>query len=195
MLNRLLRRPVADAKVVDIFTPHMPEVDVHPPRETNEIFDLARRSAVEGGEPTPSGPQRHISIVTPGRMVVSFPSPAPGSMPPQGIAQIEHLLPSRPRRKIAVIGYTETGAIVEDIARAIPFLGYLRGFAYVGHAVWVFEGHHTALAAGCHEADLLLVDGGMLPYLEPNWREIAAVVMASAEIYIHDRATYTLRSA
>jgi hypothetical protein len=91
-----------------------------------------------------------------------------------------------------VIAYTELQAVTNQISKAIPFVGMLLGFAYIGHPVWIFEGHPSALAAGCREADLLLVDGGMLPYLTDNWVEIAASGMRNKEIYVHERATFKL---
>ena len=48
------------------------------------------------------------------------------------------------------------------------------------------------LAAGCRDADLLLVDGGMLPFLAENWAATAMGVMRNKEIYVHDRDTYKL---
>lgn len=70
---------------------------------------------------------------------------------------------------------------------------FLLAFAYIGHAVWVFEGHFSALAAGCRDADLLLVDGGLVPFLQPDWIKVVSPVMRNPEIYVHDRATYALK--
>jgi len=66
------------------------------------------------------------------------------------------------------------------------------GFACIGHAVWIFEGHPTALNAGCRESDLLIVDSGMLPFLSKDWIQVAQNVMCNKEIYLHDRATFRL---
>jgi hypothetical protein len=82
-----------------------------------------------------------------------------------------------------------------DISKTIPFFGIFLGFAYIGHAVWVFEGHASALAAGCKDANVLIVDGEMVPHLQTDWVSVAANVMKGREIYIHDRATYALRKA
>jgi hypothetical protein len=88
--------------------------------------------------------------------------------------------------------YTELTALQANISKAIPFVGMLLGFAYIGHAVWVFEGHASALADGCHNADVMLVDGGMVPHLPPDWQMVAGSAMRRPEIYIHDRATFRL---
>ena len=42
---------------------------------------------------------------------------------------------------------------------------------------------------------MLLVDGGMLPYLQSDWQAVAASVMRKPEIYIHDRKTFRLSRA
>jgi hypothetical protein len=53
------------------------------------------------------------------------------------------------KRNIAAIAYTELSGLRSDISKTIPFFGILLGFAYIGHAVWIFEGHGSALVAGC----------------------------------------------
>ncbi len=180
-----------DKEPVDerIFEPRMPEVETG---DSEEIFTLARQHAAEGT--TPDGTkERHVVVVTPGRMLMMTPCPPPGSMPQHQVAGIEKMLPPSTPRKVAVIAYNGLDALVTDKAKAIPFLGVLLGLAYIGHAVWVFEGHPSALAAGCRSADLLLVDGAMLPHLPPNWATLATSVMRRPEIYIHDRDTFGLR--
>ena len=111
-------------------------------------------------------------IVTPGRLLMVQPCPPPGSMPDERVAPMRQMIAPERKRNIAAIAYTELTAIRTNIAKAIPFMGMLLGFAYIGHTVWVFEGHASALADGCRDADVLLVDGGMLPFLPrpPSWR-------------------------
>ncbi len=93
------------------------------------------------------------------------------------------------------IGYTELAALQANISKAVPFMGMLLGFAYIGHAVWVFEGHGSALADGCRNADILLVDSAMVPHLQPDWQTVAGSTMRRPEIYTHDRATFRLSRA
>lgn len=182
------RRREHDAK---LYQPRMPDVDVS--ERIEEIFADARRAARGEAElPGTSPGQRHLIVVTPGRMLMHQPCPPPGSMSADRVAPIEKLMPSAFKRAVAVIAYTELEAVKTDLDKAIPFAGLLLGFAYLGHAVWVFEGHPSALQAGCREADLLLVDGGMVPFLTEGWRATAAQVMRRKEIYVHDRATYRL---
>ncbi len=147
----------------DIYRPHMPEVDEQ--ENIEQIFSEARRAA--RGETRPPGTEpndRFYVVVTPGRMVMYKPCPPCGSMPAEQLAPIEKLLPATIKRNIAVITNTELQALMKEISRAVPFVGMLMGFAYIGHAVWLFEGHPSALQAGCREADLLIVDSGMLPF-------------------------------
>jgi len=158
----------------------MPEVDQSP--DIEEVFARARRQSVH-----------QVIIVTPGRMLMSQPCPAPGSMPPDKVTSVEQMMPAKVKRHVAVIAFTELGGLTNDPSKAIPFLGLLLGLAYIGHAVWVFEGHPSALAAGCRDADVLIVDGAMVPKLQQDWVSVASGVMRHPEVYTHDRATYSLR--
>jgi hypothetical protein len=169
----------------------MPDVDRLPNIE--DVFDWVRQAARdELASPRFAPGARQVVIVTPGRTLLFNPCPTPGAMPPQLVKIAESVIPSSVKRNIAAISYTELPAVHANPAGAIPFLGFLLGFAYIGHAVWVFEGHHSALAAGCRDADVLLVDGGMVPFLQPDWAEAARAVMRGKDIVVHDRATYRL---
>lgn len=170
----------------DLFQPRMPDVDQ--PRDINRVFDQARKSAV--GDQDPS---RKVVLVTPGRMLMLQPCPSPGSMPQNVVSQIERLVSPKIKRKIAVIAYTELPAITKGLSQAIPFFGMLVGMAYIGHSVWIFEGHASALAAGCKGADLLIADGAMVPHLPSDWQKLASSETPALEIFVHDRAKHTLR--
>jgi hypothetical protein len=180
-----------DAKGKDLYLPRMPEVDLSPNIE--EVFGNARKAAAGETKPPGAGPDdRFLILVTPGRMLMHKACPAAGSLPQSQVAPIEKMLPGRVTRNIAVIAYTGLEAVSTDLGKAIPFSGMLLGLVYIGHAVWVFEGHTSALSAGCREADLLFVDGGMLPYLGDNWIATASIGMRNKEIYVHERATFKL---
>src|SRR5438552_3784600 len=169
----------------------MPEVDVLP--DIDALFETARQAARGEGEQPPGAHGRHVIIVTPGRMLKFQPCPPPGSMADASVQSVERMISSKVPRNIAAIAYNELEALQKEAGRVIPFLGFLLGFAYIGHTVWVFEGHPSALAAGCREADVVLVDSAMLPHLQPDWAAVAVKAMRHPEIYIHDRATYSLK--
>jgi len=164
--------------VKDLFTPRMPEVDVRP--EIGSVFSHARAAAAQTHAGEDGIEHRQVIIITPGRLLIAKDCPLAGDIPTEQLARLSELVPLQPNINIAVITYTYLDALKTDIRRAIPFFDFLLGFAALGHTVWVFEGHMSALAAGCRGADLLLVDSGMLPALEagnPDWRAQALQAM------------------
>jgi hypothetical protein len=172
----------------DIFFPHMPEVFT--PEDLAGVFDRARSAAADLTQDVDGVYHRQIIIVTPGRLLVKKECPLAAELQPAQIALLEKFVPRKPILKICAIAFTELEALKKDMRRAIPFIDYLLGFASLGHSVWVFEGHSSALAQGCREADLLLVDSGMLPELEknPNWQATAEQAMRTPEIKLVSRS-------
>ncbi|MEP7284795.1 MAG: hypothetical protein ABI947_03375 [Chloroflexota bacterium] len=157
------------------FVPHMPTVD--------DVSDLAARFAVARevtagittlleDEPALPG-QRYIVVMTPGRMLMQQPCPFPGSIPPDLVASVEEIASTETPLNITVIALNEVPALLTNFSETIPFFGYLLGLGYVGHNVTVFEGHPSALAIGCADANLLIVDSEMIPHLQADWREVA----------------------
>jgi len=171
---------------------HMPTVRDRPDMTTEQVFETARSAAAGKG---PGGQQkRQLVLVTPDRQYMLIPCAPASSLSPDLVASAEKMLSSRVERNIAVIALTEFKPIsLQAAAQAVPFLGILMGFASIGHSVWIFEGHASALEAGCRDADVLIVDGGMVPHLTEEWEQVAAGAMRKPEIYVHDRATYSLR--
>ncbi len=174
--------------------PRVPEVDDR--GNIEDIFANVRRAAA--GDKGPRG----LVMVRPDRRYLVLPAlPAMPALTASA-ADIERLIPSAVKRNVAVIGDTSftteklggTPAVpnIVDANRSIPFFGILMAMSYSGHAVWVFEGHSSALAAGCRDADVLIVDSGMLPFLPKGWEDVASAVMRNANILIHDRKTYKL---
>ena len=175
-----------------LYVPRMPAVDRSASAQIEKVFRQARNSAAEDTTPG-KGNTRHVVIVTPGRMLMVQACPAPGSMKPEHVQPLEKFMSSQIRQNIAVIAYTDLEALRASVGRSIPFYGLLIGLAYIGHAVWVFEGHASALAAGCRQADLLIVDDAMLPFLQPDWLAVASAAMRRPLIVAHERATFTLK--
>jgi hypothetical protein len=172
----------------EMFYPHMPEVYIH--KDIESVFKRARTAAAEPTQGEDGIYRRQIIIVTPGRLLIGKDCPLAAELSPEQLAVLEKLVPRKPTLQICAIAYTLLEALKTDMRRAIPFIDYLLGFAALGHTVWAFEGHAGALSAGCRDADLLLVDSGMLPELEKNqdWREQALSAMRGQDIKLISRA-------
>jgi len=177
----------------DVFSPYMPGVDLL--SDMDALFDKARHSLLTGeylSEKDERG-QRAVVIVTPGRLTMFVPCPTPGSMSNKNAASMTRLMPPEPKLNISVVSYTFLEALMQDKGKCIPFLGYLAAWGYIGHSVVVFEGHPSAFESGVRNCDVLLVDSGMLPFLQADWVEVAHRVMRpGAKIFVHKRETYTL---
>jgi hypothetical protein len=132
--------------------------------------------------------QRHLVILCPNGRVMSMPAMARDAAPADAVSAVERMLPSSKPRKVAVIADTswtlEAQPNIQAAGRAIPFFGMLMGFASIGHAVWVFDG--SAGAAGCQEADLVIVDSARVDRLPPGWE-------AATAVRVYDRETRELR--
>jgi hypothetical protein len=168
-----------------LFEPHMPEVDVLP--DMQGVFAKARIEIASGGE-------RRIGIVTPGRMIMLQPAPRPGSIAKEFVAQVSQLLPSAKPLNVTFVGYTQLEALMQDKAKCIPQLGQLLGFAYLGHNVIVFEGHPSAFENALGDCDVFMIDSGMLPFLQPDWLDVALrVSRPGAKTMVQDRKTGRLQ--
>lgn len=179
----------------DIFEPHMPGIDLL--SDMDALFSMARSQRAEDGSSIEKGGngQRSVAIVTPGRILMYEPCPPPGSMSDLQVAPMKKLMPPEPPLNISAISYTFLEAFLEDETKTkcIPFLGFLVGFAYIGHSVIVFEGHPSAFESGARNSDVLIVDSGMLPFIQSDWVEAAHKVMSpGAKIFVHNRETFTL---
>lgn len=196
----------------DIFEPYMPDVDVlsdtdgffkqvREMLESENVEAYARKTGlhplehkdVRGGAGVNG--QRHVAIITPGRMINLEPAPLPNTKSEKELAPIRALLASDRPLKITAISYTKLEAYVQDRTKTkcIPFLGMLLAFAYLGHNVLVFEGHPSALAAGVKDSDLLFINSGMLPFMGENWAEVVFPAMKpNARALMHERKTFRL---
>ena len=153
----------------DLFKVHMPEVDIRDGLE--KVFTQAKQLAEEETILADGSHMRHVVIVSPGRLLLIKDTYPPETLPSENRTVLEELIPSDRSLKIVVIAYTFLDALREDVRKTIPFFDYLLGFVYLGHAVWVFEGHSSVLEMGCRGADFVLVDQRMLPFLEPDWEK------------------------
>ena len=167
----------------------MPEIEERV--DIEEAFAEVR-SAAQGGRRRSS-----LVILRPDRQYLVMPAMSETPALKHAVLGLQRLVPSKAKRNIAVIAYTifptNGEPSINDVNRSIPFVGMLMGLTYIGHAVWVFEGHGSALQPGCREADVLIVDSAMLPFLSEGWQECAAQAMRNSNILVHDRATFQLR--
>ena len=183
--------------------PYMPEVDVL--SDMDALFAEARRQAEartnDGGT---TGGARRVVLVTPGRMFVGLPMLDPKLLAQAHADPVEvakSLLGSDKPLDVSVVSFTSLDAMIEGqelsiagINRSIPFIGILSALAHAGHSVVVFEGHPSAFTAGVRNSDVLIVDSAMLPFLQKDWRATAFKVMhKNAQVFVHDRKSYTLQ--
>jgi hypothetical protein len=168
----------------------MPEVSIR--SDIQEVFARLRQTAAAPGA------AGGLAILKPDRTHLLMPRLAAAPSLETMAANMDRMVPRAVKRNIAVIAYTlfepQSGAMpgLAEVSQAIPFLGILVGLSYIGHAVWVFEGHASALSAGCRQADVLIVDSAMRPLLPPSWDADAAAAMRNPNILVHDRATFQL---
>ena len=196
----------------DIFEPHMPSVDLLSDMEgffvqVRELLESENTSAYiqkaglpvfvpsnQANEAAAKG-QRHVAVITPGRMISLVPAPRPRSLSEKQLAPVKSILPSQVPLQISAISYTKLEAYVQDTSKTkcIPFLGFLLAFAYLGHSVIVFEGHPSALEFGVKNSHVLFMDSGMLPFLAENWAEVVFRAMKpDPKIFIHERKNFRL---
>jgi hypothetical protein len=188
-LNRIGSAP-GTPQPADMFEPHLPPVEVL--EDPSVIFAMAREQSERGAG---GNGHREVVIVTPGRILMGMPTAPPGTMPESATKAARSLLGDAPL-KVTVIAFNRLDALMEDRERTkvIPFLGHLLAFVYVGHTVVAFEGHPTAFEAGVRGTDVLLIDSAMLPFLQPDWAEVAFRVMNDGRrVFVHDRKSFQLR--
>jgi hypothetical protein len=122
--------------------------------------------------------KRQLVIVTPGRIVRTSDSlPPRESLPPEVVAEAEAIAPSTEPWQVVAVGMTDLPAFEADPYQAVPFLGSLEVLVQIGHGVILFEGHPSAFIQFCRGADLLIVDGEMIPFLPADWLQVASTVM------------------
>lgn len=189
----------------DIFEPHMPGVELF--SDMDALFAGARRLSATGEYPSGTGGlppeaaaqverlkgQRSVVIVTPGRILMPVPAAAPGSLSRAEEEGVRQLFPPDTPLVVTVISYTYVEALMRDMTRAVPFVRFLAAFAAIGHTVTVFEGHPSAFESGVRGSDVLMVDSGMLPFVQGDWKEVAFRLMRpEAKVLVHDRPTHNL---
>ena len=78
----------------DIFTPHMPEVDLRP--DLAGIFARARAAAAEINLDEAGHAHNQVIIVTPGRLLIAKDCPLAENIPVEQLAILGELVPPEP---------------------------------------------------------------------------------------------------
>jgi hypothetical protein len=156
------------------FSPRMPDVDAD--MLTDELLTIAQDMAEIKSKPK-------LVIITPGRLIkTSDPLPGRETIEPKFLSMLEEIAPSSNRWNVLAIGMTEFRAFNASPHNSVPFLNLLHGFAQIGHAVILFEGHPSGFTRMCQNRDLLVVDSQMMPFLQSDWLEVARSTMRTPTI-------------
>jgi len=169
----VLDRPIP----VDKFTPRLLEVDA--PDDLAAKFALARETADGRGPVDAVKGSRRVVILTPGLASVSYPAVADNLIPPSALAFLKSWLGPQ-NRTITFIGFTFLPGLMEEpggAEKCIPYLRQLMIIAGAGHNVVVFEGNPSRFETGLRDSDVLMIDSGMRPFLQPDWMSVALRVM------------------
>lgn len=163
--------------------PSMPDVDTR--QDLRTVFSKARELSA-GAEMG-----RSVAIVTPGRLIMPVACPPANAVSPEMLEGVRQIVQENPKQQITVLANNNVVAASAFTPREanalIPFLGYLMGMAFDGHSVVVFEGHPSALAAGCQGSTMLLVDEAIVANLQADWAAVAASAMSAPNILVFRR--------
>ncbi len=160
----------------------MPTISPH--RDIRRCFADARARC--------TGPHgsRWVMIIAPDGTLIRVPVPAPADADRSLLRDVRLTLSpaNEPVTGLTITSINCTTG-VQKRARSfhrmlplIPNLSYLIGAGCLGNTVVAFEGHADAFAAGCTDADVLLIDDGMLPFLSPDWAAVALATLRQPRI-------------
>jgi hypothetical protein len=156
-----------------ILPARMPQVS--PKRDIAAGFAEARRvSAGAAG-------RRWVVLIAPDGSLVRVPVPTAAEADPGLLrSSVETLSPEgEPTTGLTITAICCTAGIQArarsffQILELVPNLSYLVGIAALGNTVVGFEGQPGDMAVACADADVLIVDDGMVPFLQPDWAAVA----------------------
>lgn len=190
ILNKLQRR--SEHEQTHLTPQKMPQVETSLSKEQLKMtFHDARKTACEGMQG-----QRVIALITPGRLLMAVPGVSAGNLPDSQVAPARKILnpPNNQALDVVVIGNTDVEQLalqkvnpIMALNNMIPFFGYVMAWHSIGNNVIVFEGHDDALEFACKDADALVVDKAMMPFLPDNWLVRAKQVMRRPYIVLMGR--------
>ncbi len=168
-------------------SPCMPTIS--PNRDIRRCFADGRRlSAGSHG-------LRWVVIIAPNGSLVNVPVPPQGEADQSLIRDVRSALAPE-NESVTGLAITAINCTmgVQRLARSfhkmlalVPNLSYLVGAAYLGNTVVSFEGHPDAFPVGCDDADMLILDDGMIPFLRPDWAAIALKKLRQPRILLFGR--------
>jgi hypothetical protein len=149
--------------------------NVSPRRDTAACFAAARRQSASFAG------RRWVAIIAPDGTLVKVPVPTPAEADPTLLRDsVETLSPEgEPTTGLTVAAIVCTAGIQARarsffrILELVPNLSYLVGIAALGNTVVAFEGRPGDMATACTNADVLVLDDGMIPFLQPDWAAVA----------------------
>lgn len=142
-----------------------------------------------------------LTLLTPDGRMAAIPLPPESAQARKRAKQLPPLFSGDGARRLAVIASTSfvpAGATEVDLLaanQAIPFLGFLVGYASCGHNVCVFDaqGQANLFEAGVAGADTLLIDGALFDALPADWMAVARQAMQpGCRVYRHNRDHFNL---
>ena len=170
-----------------MISPRMPSIS--PKRDIQACFNEARRIGSGANGP------RWVVIVTPDGSLVKVPV-APANEADQSLLHDVRFVLSpdgEPTSGLVITAINYTAGIqararsFHQILELMPNLSYLVGAACLGNTVVAYEGHPGDILAGVTNADVLILDGGMIPFLQPDWAAIALKTLRQPRIITFGR--------
>jgi hypothetical protein len=154
----------------DPLAPRMPEVAVGP--NIAELFAQVRSmlprdrrlGKVDAGEPW-------LGIVCPDRSYLLLTLPVAAEMPHELVEMNRACIPHT--RPLHITAVSFTGLRPSSDIKSMPFIACILPLASIGHNIVVFEGHESGFEPALTDADVLVIDSGMLPFLQQDWFAVA----------------------
>ncbi len=166
-----------DGQPMGAFAPHMPKVDSK--ADIKDLINFASESMLSVTIQTSDGKLHRFEFNS--------------ELLTDAMTKFaESVLPSEIGQRLAVLTFTDAEPFQAAPNVCIPFLGMLTLLARSGNPVMAFEGQSDRLFAGCRDADILLVDWGILDELQDGWQEIARSTMRGDTLWLYDRERHQI---